>query len=500
MITPELIADIRRLFHAEHWKVGTIAAELGLHPDTVKRALRTEFFTQARSLIARPSDPFLELIVSTLKQHPRLRATRLFEMLRDRGYQGSISQLRRVIKQLRPSSGEAFLRLSVLPGEHAQVDWASFGLVTVGRAKRRLSCFVLTLSYSRAFYFEFFFDQTLENFFQGHVNAFADLGGVVRTCLYDNLKAVVLERHGEAIRFHPRLLELCGHYHFAARPCRPARGNEKGRVERTIRYLRDSFFAARPFTSLARLNREAIEWRDRVALARRWPSDSSLTVAEAFAQERSRLLPLPAHPFECELIKTVRSDKTIYIRFDLNNYSIPHSYLRRHLTLAASASTVRLLDGPREVARHPRCYDREQRIDDPAHLAALLEEKRQALGATAVGRLQQSVPSIAQFLDAAFQRGESVAHQTSRLLELLDDYGARDLSAAVAEALARQTPRADSVAFILNRRRRAPQQLLLPVDLSRHPHLADLSVPTHHLEVYDELSSKDDPSDDDPNR
>jgi hypothetical protein len=212
------------------------------------------------------------------------------------------------------------------------------------------------------------------------------------------------------------------------------------------------------------------------------------------------LLPLPAHPFECELIKTVRSDKTIYIRFDLNNYSIPHSYLRRPLTLAASASTVRLLDGPREVARHPRCYDREQRIDDPAHLAALLEEKRQALGATAVGRLQQSVPSIAQFLDAAFQRGESVAHQTSRLLELLDDYGARDLSAAVAEALARQTPRADSVAFILNRRRRAPQQLLLPVDLSRHPHLADLSVPTHHLEVYDELSSNDDPSDDDPNR
>jgi transposase len=492
MITPEQIANIRRLFHAEHWKVGTIAAELGLHPDTVKRALRTDSFTQARSLTARPSDPFLELIVLTLKQHPRLRATRLFEMLRDRGYQGSISQLRRVIRRLRPSSSEAFLRLSVLPSEEAQVDWASFGLVTVGRAQRRLSCFVLTLSYSRAFYFEFFFDQTLENFFQGHVNAFSDLGGVVRTCLYDNLKAVVLERHGEAVRFHPRLLELCGHYHFAARPCRPARGNEKGRVERTIRYLRDSFFAARPFTSLARLNREALEWRDRVALARRWPSDSSLTVAEAYAQERSRLLPLPAHPFECELIKTVRSDKTIYIRFDLNNYSIPHSYVRRPLTLAASTSTVRLLDGLTEVARHPRCYDREQRIEDPAHLAALLEEKRQALGSTAVGRLQQSVPSIAQFLDAAFQRGESVAHQTSRLLELLDDYGARELSAAVAEALARQTPRADSVAFILNRRRRVPQQLPLPVDLSRHPHLADLSVPTHHLEVYDELSSDND--------
>src|SRR5262249_16265505 len=213
MITPEQLAIIRRLFHAEHWKIGTIASELGLHPDTVKRALRTDSFNSARPVTARPSDPFLELIVSTLKQHPRLRATRLFQMLRDRGYQGSISQLRRLVRQLRPPTSEAFLRLSVLPGEQAQIDWASFGTVTIGRANRRLSCFVLTLSYSRAFYFEFFFDQTLENFFQGHVNAFRDLGGVVRTCLYANLKAVVLERHGQSVRFHPRLLELCGHYH-----------------------------------------------------------------------------------------------------------------------------------------------------------------------------------------------------------------------------------------------------------------------------------------------
>lgn len=501
MITPEQIASIRRLFHAEHWKVGTIASELGLHPDTVKRALQTESFNQARALAARISDPFRELIGSTLKQHPRLRATRLFQMLRDRGYRGSISQLRRVVRELRPSTSEAFLRLSVLPGEQAQVDWASFGTVTVGRARRRLSCFVLTLSHSRAFYFEFFFDQTLENFFQGHVNAFTDLGGVVRTCLYDNLKAVVLERRGEAVHFHPRLLELCGHYHFAARPCRPARGNEKGRVERTIRYLRDSFFAARPFTSLDRLNREALQWRDQVALERRWPDDSSLTVAEALEIERPRLLPLPAHPFECELIKPVRSDKTIYVKFDLNLYSIPHTHVRRPLTLAATASTVRLLDGPREIARHPRSYDREQRIEDPTHIAALLEVKRKALGSTAVPRLQHAVPAIANFLDAAFQRGESVAHQTSRLLQLLDDYGAPDLAAAVEEALANETPRADSVAFILNRRhRRTGRPFPLPVDLSRHPHLADLSVSTHHLEVYDELSQHHDASDHDCDR
>jgi hypothetical protein len=165
----------------------------------------------------------------------------------------------------------------------------------------------------------------------------------------------------------------------------------------------------------------------------------------------------------------------------------------RGLTLAATSSTVRILDGAVEIARHVRSYDRGQRIDDPAHIASLLEEKRKALGATAVGRLSHAVPSIEAFLNAAFARGESVPRQTIRLLELLDDYGPQALASAVAEALAGNTPNANSVSFILARRRRAQGRGRPPinVDLSRYPHLADLSVPTHQLEIYDELSNHD---------
>lgn len=493
MITPKQIADIRRYFFAEHWKVGTIASELQLHPDTVKRAIETERF-KSRPSISLPTDPFLEFIEQTLKEHPHLRATRLLEMLRDRGFQGNIHQLRRVVKRLRPPSKEAFLRLSVLPGEQAQVDWASFGVVTIGRAQRRLSCFLLTLSHSRAFYLEFFFDQRMENFLLGHLNAFADLGGVPRNILYDNLKSAVLERHGNAIRFHPRLLELCGHYHFAPRPCNPRRGNEKGRVERAIRYVRESFFAARPFSTIENLNRQALEWRDRVTLDRRLPDNDSLTVGQAYEQEKPRLIPLPSHPFETDLNTPIHSGKTIYVRFDLNHYSIPHSMVNRPLTLVASSSLVRLLDGQTEIARHRRSYDRGQRIDDPAHIAALLEVKRKALGSTAVGRLSHAIPNIEAFLDAAFQRGESVARQTTAVLKLLDDFGAQALTAAIAEALEKQTPRATSLAFILNRRRKATRSPLPPraVDLSRHPQLQDFSVSTHQLEVYDELSDNND--------
>jgi transposase len=494
MISAELIAKIRRLFFAEHWKIGTIAAELDLHPDTVRGAIESHRFQQRA--LSRPAltDPYLDFIRDTLRQYPRLRSTRLYQMLHQRGYAGSVVQLRRLVRSLRPTKQEAFLRLTMLPGEQAQADWAHFGQVRVGAAMRKLSCFVITLSYSRALWVEFFFDQSIENLLLGHVHAFQDWGGVPRSILYDNMKSVVAERRGDAVHFHPRLLELCAHYHFDARPCRPARGNEKGRVERAIQYIRHSFFTARSFASPADLNRQALIWRGEIAHERPWPGDDSRRVIEAFAEEKPRLIALPVHAFETDLVRPIRSDKTIYVRFDQNDYSIPPEAVGKPLTLMANPDLVRLLDGATEIARHRRSYGRHERIEDAAHIAALVEDKRKALGATTAGRLSHAVPRAGEFLDAAFERGEAMGRLSKKLIELLDDYGAAELRAAIEEALERQTPRAASVALILEQRRRKSARKLPPVDFSRHPHLqhlAELSVPTQQLEVYDELNNDD---------
>lgn len=486
MIPPETRVQIRRYFYAEHWKIGTIAQALGLHPDTVRRAIEVESFHRAEQL--RPSilDPYLEFVRQTLQQHPRLRATRLYQMIRDRGYTGSVEQLRRVVARLRPQPQEAFLRLQTFPAEQAQVDWAHFGSVRVGRARRQLSCFVTTLSYSRALYLEFFFDQTIENFLRGHVHAFQDWSGAARVILYDNLRSAVLERRGHQIHFHPRLLELAGHYHFVPRPCQVRAGNQKGRVERAIRYVRDSFWAGRVFTTLAECNRQALLWRDQVAHQRRWPQDNTRTVAQAFDEEQPRLLPLPLHPFDTDRIVPVRSAKTIYVRFDLNDYSIPPAAVGRQLTLAASDTQVRILDGAVEIARHRRCYDRRQLVLDPAHQQALLESKRKALHSTPAGRLTQVVPESEVLLDRAFAQGESAGSQTAQLLKLLDLYGPAALRRAIAEALERDTPRASSVAFLLRKQQRsAPSPA---VDLSRHPEAQALDIRPHDLETYDELA------------
>jgi hypothetical protein len=307
MISAELRARIRRLFFAEHWKMGTIAAELGVHHDTVALAVEPErFINVAYRPAATRLDPYKDFVRRTLEQHPRLRATRLLQMVQARGYAGSIwapPTLRA------PRSTDRGTR-----GVLSSVDFA-------WRASP--GC--------RAIFARFVLDQTMESFLRCHVAAFEFFQGIPRELLYDNLKSVVLERIGDVIVFHPRLLELAGHYHFAPKPVAPARCNEKGRVERAIRYLRDSFFAARSFRSLDDLNVQLAEWTERVAHARLVPGDThKRTVAEALAEERSRLLSLPVLPLHCDSVQAIRSGKTPYLRFDSNDYSIPTRLWENH--------------------------------------------------------------------------------------------------------------------------------------------------------------------------
>jgi transposase len=498
MIAAETRAEIRRLFYAEHWPVGTIASALSVHHETVEAAIGAERFRGVAGITrASKLDPFLPFIRDTLGRYPRLRASRVFEMVRERGYTGtSAAQVRRVVRRLRPPpTVEAYLRLTVLPGEQAQADWGSFGSIAIGKGRRPLFGFVMVLSWSRGVDGLFTIDQTLESFLRGHVQAFDYFHGVPRAVLYDNLKSAVLERRGEAIHFHPRLLELCGHYHFAPRPCAPARGNEKGRVERMIGYLRTSFFAARSFRDLGDLNAQFRRWRDEVAHARRVPGDPSLTVAQALERERERLLPLPAHPFECDTVRVVSSGKTPYVRFDRNSYSIPYEHVRKPLTLVASPSRVRILAGDRELACHVRSYDTQQVIEDPAHLEALVAAKRNAHPLKARDRLRIAVPETDRVFEALAARGENLGYHTVRLLRLLDDYGAEELAAAVRSAIERQAWGSGCVAHILEQRRRA-RGLPPPVrvDLPDNPRVRDLRVTPHRLEDYDALGK---PNDDD---
>ena len=399
-ISKDLEAKILRFHFVEHWGPHTIATQLGIHHSAVDRVLCQAGMPKAeRTRRASIIDPYLPFIIETLEHYPKLTATRLYTMAQQRGYPGGSSHFRSHVAQLRPRKpSEAYLRLRTLPGEQAQVDWAHFDYVQIGQAKRPLMAFVMVLSFSRQIFLRFYLNQRMENFLRGHLGAFDAWGGLPRVLLYDNLKSAVLERRDAAIRFHPTLLALSAHYRFEPRPVAVARGNEKGRVERAIRYIRDGFFAARQWRDIDDLNAQAHAWCTGPAAHRPCPEDQRMTVGEAFAQEQPHLLALPDNPFETDERREVRVGKTPYVRFDLNDYSVPHTQVRRTVTVIASLTHLRVLDGPEVIAEHPRVYDKGEQIENPAHIQALLSTKRRARHHRGQDRLAQAAPSSRELL------------------------------------------------------------------------------------------------------
>lgn len=490
---PDLVAQILRLYTVEKWRIGTIARQLHVHGDVVRRVLAADGALGSPAqppttpLRSQRIDPYRPFLLATLEKYPTLTAARLHAMVTERGYVGSTSHFRALVAGLRPRPpAEAYLRLRTLSGEQAQCDWGHFGHLQIGRARRPLMAFVMVLSHSPQIFLRFFLDARMDSFLRGHVEAFAAFNGCSRVVLYDNLKSAVLERAGEAIRFNPALLALARHYRFQPRPVAVARGNEKGRVERSIRFIRDSFFAGREFTDLSDLNAQARAWCLGVAANRRWPEDTRLSVREAFQAEGRHLLALPQQAFALGEHLAVRVGKTPYVRFDTNDYSVPHTHVQRTLTVLADEHWVRVLDGVTELARHQRCWDSHAQIEDHAHIERLHAAKHAARGHRACDGLAQAAPASAVLLRRAGERGENLGSITAALMRLLQRWGASALQTAIIEALERDVAHPNAVRAALERARvisgePPPVALVLPEHVAKR----DAPVRTHDLRSYD---------------
>jgi transposase len=496
----ELAARIERLFTVEHWRVGTIARQLHVHRDTVLRVLR-EHGAAPPGVPLRASlvDPYRVFIGETLVKYPTLTARRLHDMVCERGYAGQASHFRYLVSTMRPRPpAEAFLRLRTLPGEQMQVDWGHFGHLQIGRARRPLMGFVMVLSYSRRLFLRFCLNAQMDSFLRAHVLAFIAFGGLARTLLYDNLKSVVLERVGDAIVFNPEFLAFAKHFRFEPRPVAVARGNQKGRIERQIDFVRKSFFAARKFTDVADLNAQARDWCEGRALDRPWPQDDSLSVRQAFALEQPRLLELPATDYALGQRLEVSVAKTPYVRFDWNDYTVPHTHVQRDLSVLADEERVRIFEGIAEVASHPRSFDRHQVIEEPSHLQALVEYKRRARAHRGCDALAQVAPASTALLQMAAARGHNLGSITAALLRLLDQYGAPSLQVAILEAIGRDVPHPNAVRLALERaRERSGRPPALALALPEHVAQRDAPMRTHSLASYDRRYDPPKDTDDD---
>ena len=200
------------------------------------------------------------------------------------------------------------------------------------------------------------------------------------------------------------------------------------------------------------------------------------------------MLALPEHPYPLLEQVTVRVGKTPYVRFDLNDYSVPHAHVQRTLTVLADPHEVRVTDGQQVLARHQRSYDKGAQIEDPAHIEDLVREKRAARQHRATDRLAQAAPASQTLLVRAAERGSNLGAVIAALLRLLERYGAAELQAAIGEALARDVPHPNAVRLALERRRERrglapPVAVVLPA----HVRTRDVPVQPHRLDSYDRL-------------
>lgn len=484
-VSQETEAEIRRLFFAEHWKRGTIVAQLGLHLDVVKRVTGSVGMKPGTVRMGpRTLEPYIPFIDETLGRYPKLRATRILDMIRSRGYAGSIGTLRRYVKKARPKpKAEAFLRIETLPGEQAQVDWAHVGELVVPGGKRPLWAFVMVLAYSRASFAELVPSLDVHSLRRSLVRAAESFGGLPRQWLFDNAKTIVIERHGDLARFHPVLLDVAALLHVQPRLCTPGRPQEKGGVERAIRFFKERFFAARSFHSIEHGNAQLRAFIAEIADARPHPRMPERTVAQVFEEEKARLLSLPNPLPDTDLVTPIAVDKTAFVRLDTNRYSVPPAFASQSLTLVASDTHVRLLDRDREVARHERCWGRNQWREAPEHRAELIEQKRAARDLKGRDRLRAEIPAIDVLYERWVEHERSLGAMVTRTLGLLDAYGPAVLQRAIAQMIERGTHDPGALAILCEQERH--QTSAAPLVPHFADHVRERDVIPHDLGGYD---------------
>lgn len=467
--------------------MGTISSNLGVHPDAVKRAIYADRFGPNKK--TRPCDkvldPYEDFLIEKIREYPNLKAPRLTQMIAARGYRGSFYPVRRFLAERRRKAKRSFQELMFLPGEMAQVDWASFGKIEVEGGIRRLECFVMVLAYSRLIFAKVFHDQSMGRVLEGHVEAFKYFGGVPRVLLYDNMKTAVTENFGRTVRFNESLTHLGSHYHFDLRACNPRASWEKGRVERAIQYIRTNFLCAREYTCLEDLNAQLQDWLDGTARSRTWINDSNRLVGDVF-KEDEKLLPLPKDSFEVYEEKSVRSTRQAFIQFDTNRYTVPAKAASRPLSVRATHNRILVYDRGEKICEHERSWSKKQKISDPSHLESVAKaskassqrHSRYILSSHLGEELSHDLYTSWALL------GESLTNCSRRFLELLSRYGIEDVTEATRQAKKAGTLRVESIAYILQKNN-DPTLETKEISGFLRKELAEFQTESHELSNYD---------------
>ena len=374
--------------------------------------------------------------------------------------------------------------LSFAPGECAQVDWGSYGSVNVGSTSRRLSFFVMVLCYSRLMYVEFTVSQTMEHFLACHQNAFDFFGCVPQKIMVDNLKSAVLRRIvGQAPVFNPKYFDFANHYGFSIAACNVGAGNEKGRVENGVGYVKKNFLAGLDIPDFAAIHPAAQHWLATVANVR-IHGKSRQKPMERFEKERSFLNPLPANAFDIATVSQVRASSQFRVTLDANRYSVPAEYAGARLTLKTYPERLCIYSQNQLIARHVRSYDRHQDFEDPDHPRQLIVQRKKARDQKIYMRFLTLSPKAEQYYYKLEQRRMNPKHHVQKIVALSEIYDSDAVARALEDAFTFQAFSCEYIANLLEQRSRClPEPGAL--HLTRSEDLLDIDIEQPDLSIYE---------------
>jgi transposase len=490
MFSVELYGRVRHACHVEGLSQREAARRFGIHRNTVRKMLAFAVPPGYRRATPPPRPKLgaftaiIDQILAADRSAPpkqRHTAKRIFDRLRtEHGYAGSYTSVKAYVHEHRARAQEMFVPLAHPPG-HAQADFGE-AVAVIGGVRQKIHFFCLDLPHSDAGFLKAYPAERTEAFLDGHNAAFAFLGGVPQSILYDNTRLAVARILGDGTRQRTRAFaELQSHYLFLDRFGRPGKGNDKGKVEGLVGYARRNFLVPVPAVpSFAALN-EHLEQRCLERLDHRVRGHEE-SIGERLVRDLSALQPRPPTAYEACDRKPARVSARSLVRYDRNDYSVPTVYGYRPVLVKGYVGEVVIACGAAIIARHPRCYGREEFIFDPLHYLALLEQK--------IGALDQAAPLQGWGLPAAFgtlhglleaRMGKAGKREYVQVLRLLESFRLEDVEAAVHHAFRLGTIGFDAVKhLVLCQIERRPPKL----DLTLYPYLPRAQVATTSAKAY----------------
>lgn len=459
MLSATIQTEILSLFFSKRMKVRAIARQVGVNRRSVERVIHRRSVALGVKPFSRASrlDPFKDIISTLLKDDPETTSMVLLQRIRTEGYDGGYTILKDWVKaqrvRLTPKK-EAFFKMSFVIGQAAQVDWGEFGDVFGDGV--RIHCFVMVLCYSRLIYIEFTKSERFEAFIRCHENALQYFEGFrPEEFWYDNLPTAVAERMGRLIRFNVRFLAYAGHHHFTPHACNVAKGNEKGRVEDGVKYIRMNFWHNRKFTDFEDLCRQAIEWRDETANLREHRTTHKIPRLVFDHEEKARMEKANSEPYETDEIfsETIRPD--FHIIYETNQYSVPWTLVGCVVTVRVDANEFRVYYKERFVTKHERSYLKHQKpFTKPEHEKGLRDIKPNGKNAHIhwqIETLESYGAPLKQYLKCLRNSHRSLRQEVSQLLALGTIYGESRLAEMVDLLIKRGTIGIDQVELALKR-------------------------------------------------